>query len=281
MAEPTHGEEPGSETPASESKSELPAVEAPPLSPASEAPQPVSEAPQPASEAPQPASETPVAASTPDGAGAQPQQLYLKPQHKRQALAAAAVALVAGFGAVVGALAGSALAPPPKRDVAGLEASVAMQQSIAHLSKQVALLNADLAKANKAAHGQIASVSERLDKAHAQIASISKRLDAAPAPEITDSIPQASEAGSVPIPRPAPRIAAAESRPPVVPDWSIRGARGGFVYVQSHGDIFQVQLGATLPGLGPVQSIRRENGHWVVVTPRGIIVSLRDRRYFE
>jgi hypothetical protein len=30
-----------------------------------------------------------------------------------------------------------------------------------------------------------------------------------------------------------------------------------------------------------VQSVKRENGRWMVVTPRGIIVSMRDRRYFE
>jgi hypothetical protein len=36
-----------------------------------------------------------------------------------------------------------------------------------------------------------------------------------------------------------------------------------------------------LPGLGPVQSIKKLEGRWVVTTPRGIIVSMRDRRYFE
>lgn len=280
MAEPKH-EEPGSETPATENKGELPAVEAPPLSPASEAPQPALDAPTatPTADAPAatPTTET-VAVPTADAA---PKRLYLKPQHKRQALAAAAVALVAGFGAVVGALAGSAWSPPPKHDVAGLQERKAMQQSIAHglqertamqrsiaqLSKQVALLKADLEKANKAAS--------------AQIASISARLDAPATPEITGSIAQAPEAAPVPIPRPAPRVAAAESRPTVVLGWSIRGARNGFAYVQSHGDVFQVVPGVPLPGLGPVRSIRRQDGHWVVVTPRGIIVSQRDRRSFE
>jgi uncharacterized coiled-coil protein SlyX len=267
MADPKDGEEPGSEASAPVNNGELPTADAPPLSPASEQPQP--------------ALETPAAAPTAAAAVAPPKRLYLKPQHKRQALAAAAVALVAGFGAVVGALAGSALAPPPKRDIAGLEERTAMQQSIAHLSKQVALLKTDLAKANKAAHAQIASVSERLDAAHAQMANISARLDATAKPEITGSIPQAPQAAPVPIPRRAPRVAATESRLAVVRGWSVRGARDGFVYVQSHGDIYQVVLGAPLPGLGPVQAIRHQDGHWVVVTPRGIIVSLRDRQYFK
>jgi hypothetical protein len=40
-------------------------------------------------------------------------------------------------------------------------------------------------------------------------------------------------------------------------------------------------LGAPLPGIGPVEQIKRQDGRWVVVTPKGIIVSMRDRRYFE
>ena len=67
----------------------------------------------------------------------------------------------------------------------------------------------------------------------------------------------------------------------IVPDWTIRETRDGFVYVQGHGDIYQVVPGAPLPGLGPVEQIKRQDGRWLVVTPKGIIVSMRDRRYFE
>ena len=50
---------------------------------------------------------------------------------------------------------------------------------------------------------------------------------------------------------------------------------------QGYGDIYEVALGAPLPGLGPVREIKRDAGRWVVVTPRGLIVSPRDRRSFE
>ena len=40
-------------------------------------------------------------------------------------------------------------------------------------------------------------------------------------------------------------------------------------------------LAGVLPGIGPVEQIKRQDGRWVVVTPKGIIVSMRDRRYFE
>ena len=71
------------------------------------------------------------------------------------------------------------------------------------------------------------------------------------------------------------------ARVPVVAGWTIRDTRNGYVFVENHGEIYQVQLGAPLPGLGPVQSVKRQDGRWVVLTPKGIIVSLRDRRYFE
>jgi hypothetical protein len=53
------------------------------------------------------------------------------------------------------------------------------------------------------------------------------------------------------------------------------------VYVQGNGDVYQVVPGAPLPGLGPVEKIERHDGRWLVVTPKGIIISMRDRRYFE
>jgi hypothetical protein len=36
-----------------------------------------------------------------------------------------------------------------------------------------------------------------------------------------------------------------------------------------------------LPGLGRVEQVKRQDGRWMVLTPKGMIVSLRDRRYFE
>ena len=95
-------------------------------------------------------------------------------------------------------------------------------------------------------------------------------------PEITGSIP-----ASTPLPLPRPAIAESAERPPVVKDWSIRTVRDGYVYVQGRGDIYEVVPGAPLPGLGPVKSIKRQDGHWVVATPKGLIVSQRDRKFFE
>ena len=101
---------------------------------------------------------------------------------------------------------------------------------------------------------------------------------------VTGSVPpqtQAAAAAPLRAARPEPAAAAMQPRLSIVPDWTSHDTRDGFVYVQGHGDIYQVVPGAPLPGLGPVEQIKRQDGRWLVVTPKGIIVSMRDRRYFE
>jgi hypothetical protein len=200
-------------------------------------------------------------------------RLVLRPRHRRHALLAASVLIAAAFGAVVGAAATGAFSKPAAVNVAGVEENKAIQQSVAHLSKELTSLKANLEAANKSAHSQIAKISERLNRGSA---------------EITGSItpPQTVPTSAAPIPTPRPASASGTDTQPlakvtIVADWSIRDVRGGYVYVQGHGDIYEVVPGAPLPGLGPVEQIKRQDGHWVVVTPKGIIVSMRDRRYFE
>src|SRR6185437_13531214 len=259
-------------------KSELPTVESPSISPAVEtAPEPVAVEvpaiePKIESKAETPAIE-PVTAATSKTA----QLFVLRPRHKRYALLAASVTFAAALGAIVGAVAsGGFSAPTPaKPDVATIEESKAMQQSIARLGKEITTLKANLEAANKSAHTQIAKITDRLEHAQADITgSISApQTTAAAAPPL------------VPAPLPAPRPAAAEIQPParaaVVPGWTIHDTRGGYVYVENHGAVYQVLLGVPLPGLGRVESVKRQDGRWVVTTPRGVIVSMRDRRYFE
>jgi hypothetical protein len=253
-------------------KTELPAVESPPISPGAETPALAADTPTPAIEpieVPTPASVSQTDATL---ASATYPRLVLRPRHKRYALLAASVTFAAALGAVVGALAsGGFSAPEPaKPDIAAIEQNKAMQQSIAKLGKEITTLKASLEQANKSAQTQIAKISERFDHAAA---------------EVTGSIAAPQTATPLPVPRPAPRTVAAEPPPParvpLVSGWSIRDVRNGYVFVESHGDIFLVQPGARLPGIGPVQSVKRQDGRWMVVTPRGIIVSMRDRRYFE
>jgi hypothetical protein len=246
-----------------QAKSELPTVESPPVSPGSEIPAIATDTP--AAEPTAAAAPAPAGDTTPTPAPAKVLRFTPKARHKRYALLAASVTFAAALGAVIGAAASGGFSTPlPRTNVAGAEERKAMQISIANLSKEVASLKTSLDAANKAAHSQIAKITERFDRAASS--------------DITGSISAPQTIAPLPSPRPAQ--AASPSRPAVVKDWSIRETRDGYVYVQGHGDIYQVVPGAPLPGLGPVESVTRQDGRWVVTTPRGIIVSMRDRGYF-
>ena len=243
------------------SHAELPAAESPPLSPAGEAAE--------AKPEPELVPDSALVIFPPAREKTQSTRFHLRPRHKRHAVLAASVAIAAAVGLIVGAVAvGGPREPRP--DTASLQRQAAMQQSINGLTKQVASLKASLEAGSKSARSEIAKIGERLNRAPETTGSITP--PAAAASPLPAAVP-------TPPPRPPLRTAAAESR--ILPDWSIRDVRGGYVYVQGHGDIYEVVPGAPLPGLGPVEDIKRRDGRWVVVTPKGLIVSQRERRYFE
>lgn len=210
----------------------------------------------------------------------------LKPRHWRAMRLAAAVTLAAGFGAIAGSYVLGSLKDAPKIDVAAQEEKKAMQQSMAAMAKELTTLKASVEASNKAAQTQTANLEKRInERVNERIAERLKKEQA----EVTGSIsppqtmPAAPAYADVPTPKPAPRVAMGQGQAqrPIVRDWSVRGAHNGFVYVEGrYGDVYQVVPGAPLPGLGPVESIRRLDGRWVVTTPKGIIVSMQDRRSF-
>jgi len=222
----------------------------------------------------------------------------LRPRHRRAALLAASLTFAAAFGSMVGAVTTQhfAAAAKPPTDTAALDERNAMQQSIAHLSQQVATLKLNLDVATRTAHREIEGAHREIASAHSEVSKIAERLAAA-ASEVTGSVtpPQTAPAAApapaleqqaatpLPPPRPAPEQVAAAPPPrtAVAVGWSLRSARDGVALVETRGEVFEAVLGAPLPGLGPVQAIKREDGRWMVVTPRGIIVSARDRHYFD
>jgi hypothetical protein len=261
-------------------ETKLPLVDSPSLSPATSnvATEPVTELPTTLEAAPaliktdldNKEEPTDIPQATP--ARARWPQLRLRPRHRRYAMLAASVAIAAAVGVLSGAVMTGGFSKPAPVDVAGLEESKAAQQSIARLSKDVASLKASFEAANKSAHSQFARISERLARDSAGITgTITPPQTVPPAPAATAPLPPARPGPAAEVPR----------RPSVITDWTIRETRDGFVYVQGRGDVYQVVPGAPLPGIGPVEQIKRQDGRWVVVTPKGIIVSMRDRRYFE
>lgn len=208
-------------------------------------------------------------------------------QRSRFMLLAACVGVAAAVGALAGSLSASGLA----HVMYGGSASVGMKEASSTQTMQsvqavkaelaeLAALKANLDNATKATTGQFAKLADRLDRVEraeaepsAKIARIADAVDrlekrAAAAPETTGSIASSSAPPSAP-----PEAQASER---ILSNWIVQDVRGHRALVASrYGGIYAVAAGGNLPGLGRVESIARQNGQWVVVTERGMIVSGR------
>ena len=195
------------------------------------------------------------------------------------------LAAMIALAAVVGALAGAAATAGLLRDdQAPITAATnqalqdqALQDSVEKFGAELAALKAGLGTAQRSAHAQFGKLAERLDRSEkaqsepaAKIAKIAESLDrverriAPAAPEITGSVPAAKQ----------------QSKPPLADGWRLRDFYAGRAVVESRsGRLFEVGPGSNLPGLGRVETIKREDGQVVVVTRNGIIAaSLQPRR---
>jgi hypothetical protein len=63
------------------------------------------------------------------------------------------------------------------------------------------------------------------------------------------------------------------ARLPTLDDWVLRDVGRGGALIEGRKGIYEVYAGDPVPGLGRVDAIRRQDGHWVVVTSRGLIVA--------
>ena len=269
--------------------SALPSVESPSISPAKDDEPAVAELTA-AKDEPVAESDSPIAPAT----NVIPLRLALR--RRRMALLAASVTVAVALGAVIGAVTANSLASSNDQ-VSSLQERKVMQQTVARLSDELSTLKTSLDAASKSAHAQTAQLARLSQSMNEKLAAATTKANAAMAQasaEVTGSIaaPQtiaaqpAAIAEPTPLPQPRPQqIAAVESqpRPLVVPDWHVRGAARGVVLVESRGEIFEVVPGASLPGLGRVESIRRIDGRWIVQTPKGLIVSAvaHRARYFD
>jgi hypothetical protein len=168
--------------------------------------------------------------------------------------------LMIGLAALVGAMSGAGttwlstehFGKDNKAQVASVERNRAIDNAFAQVNSELQSLKMTAENAAKANAGKIAKFSEALEK-----------LKAADA---TGSIPAPAAA---PVPKPAPQIA----RMPTVEGWVVRDVVNGGALVEGRAGIFEVYAGDPLPGVGRVDAIRRQDGRWVVVTSRGLIVA--------
>jgi hypothetical protein len=201
----------------------------------------------------------------------------------RAAILTLAIVLSAAAGSAVGAVAAFALAKPQPAaadDARTIEVK-ALQGVIAKLSTEVASLKASIDSNAKTANAQLARMADRVERAEKAQAEPASRV--AKLSELLERIDKrtASNAAAPALAAAAPDVTGSiatkqQDRPAVVNGWVLREVfRGGAMVENERMGMFEVVPGANLPGLGRVETIRRQDGRWVVVTPKGFIVSQR------
>jgi hypothetical protein len=210
---------------------------------------------------------------------------------RRLSAMAAVVAIAASVGAISGALATAGMmhfASPAPAQVADTSA---LESSVARIDADVVALKANVEHTSKTGLGQFNRTNDRLDKLEkaqaepmAKIAKLSETVDklraaapaqaaaAVPARETTGSIAPTQVATAAAAPAPAaPKTEV--GRLPTVEGWVLRDVSNGGALIEGRGGLYEVYAGDPIPGVGRVDAIRRQDGRWVVVTSKGLIVA--------
>jgi hypothetical protein len=205
---------------------------------------------------------------------------------RRLGALAAVVALAAVAGALGGAVATASLGHFGGTDTTASVADHALEASVARLDADIQALKVGADHASRLGMTQFNKTSERLDKVEkaqlepaAKLAKLSEaveKLHAAPPVAAAAAATQPAAAkettGSISPPAAAaPKVEVA--RLPTVEGWSLRDVANGGALIEGRQGIFEVYAGDPVPGLGRIDAIRKQDGHWVVVTSRGLIVA--------
>ena len=209
-----------------------------------------------------------------------PTRVAIPPRPLHLAMMAASLASAAALGSFVGSLSAGGVSQfwayvAPGSSRAAVSDVQAPNAELSALSA----LKTSVEGAARSANNQFARLADRLERAQAEpnakLARIAEAVDrlekerkkvmataiapAAAAPETTGTVPNSPSAS-------------AEAK--ILPNWILHGVRGRHALVEnSHGDLFEITGDSSLPGLGRVEGIKRQDGQWVVVTARGLITS--------
>jgi hypothetical protein len=199
------------------------------------------------------------------------------PRVSRFALLAAALALAAALGAMVGALAAYGIARPAATAAeagrTGMDEVQALKENIVQTRVELGALKLSIDTATRNAATQFAKLGERIDRverAQAEpVAKLNKAIDAIERLSRGEAASAAKDVtGAILPPAGLPKGGAVEG-------WVVRDVHRGTALLEGRMGLIEVDQGDVVPGLGRVDAIRKQDGRWVVVTPRGLIMSPR------
>ncbi len=204
-----------------------------------------------------------------------------------------ALAAVVMLSAMTGAL-GGALATVGLTHFAGGDAAIggnhALEAAVARIDADIQALKTSVEHTSKIGMSQFNKTSERLDKVEkaqaepaAKLAKLGEAVDklraapvAAPVPVAAAPVAAKEATGSI-TPAAAPPATAPKvevARLPTVEGWLLRDVgRGGALIESRRLGLYEVYAGDEIPGLGRIDAVRKQDGRWVVVTSKGLIVA--------
>ncbi|MGE3149457.1 MAG: hypothetical protein AB7K04_10375 [Pseudorhodoplanes sp.] len=201
------------------------------------------------------------------------------PRVSRFAQLAAVMTLAAGFGAFAGTFGAATMkeasAPPPVKT-----AQLDNKELAAKLSAEIAALKSGIESTARSANAQFAKLSERFEKAQAEpsaklarIGEALEKLERRPPATVAAATTASSDiTGSIPD-KPAEKLQ--PMKPAIVAGWILRDIYDGLALVESRRGMVEVGPGSIIPGIGRVETIRKQDGRWVVVTAKGLIIPAR------
>jgi hypothetical protein len=194
-------------------------------------------------------------AAAADAAAPEPAEENAAPYVSRFTVLAASLALAAALGAMVGALVAYGLARPGAIPAVAagrtaLEEIQTLKENVVQARVELAALKLSIDSANRNAGAQLTRISERIDR-------VERSKD------VTGSVAAAASALNQP------------AKPAAVEGWVVRDVYRGTALIEGRMGAIEVDQGDVVPGLGRVDAIRKQDGRWVVVTPKGLIMPAR------
>jgi hypothetical protein len=219
-------------------------------------------------------------AAAADAAAPEPAEESAAPYVSRFTVLAASLALAAALGAMVGALVAYGLARPGAIPAVAagrtaLEEIQTLKENVVQARVELAALKLSIDSASRNSGAQLTRISERIDRV--------ERSQAEPAAKLTKAIDtlerlSRGEAASKDVTGSVVAAASAlnqPAKPAAVEGWVVRDVYRGTALIEGRMGAIEVDQGDVVPGLGRVDAIRKQDGRWVVVTPKGLIMPAR------
>jgi hypothetical protein len=158
-----------------------------------------------------------------------------------------------------------------------------VSETIARLSEGVE--RAERMQAEPASRlAKVIETLERLERRAAGMAAVPETTGSVQQPKGPGQPPQSlqqqqqqlqAQSAAPPLPPPQTVAEAKGPTPAVIEGWVLHRVQGGVALIEGRYGMAEVEAGDSIRGLGRVQEIKRQDGRWMVVTARGVILPVR------